>query len=70
LVSQFQIDLRWVQHHSPEFQKRWDRFARTAGGSWRMGETYVRVKGEWMYLYRAVDKAVKQSISTSAGSAM
>jgi len=27
--------------------------------SWRMDETYVRVKGEWMYLYRAVDKAGK-----------
>jgi transposase-like protein len=51
--------LRWVQHYSPEFQKRWNRFARTVGGSWRMDETYIRVKGEWMYLYRAVDKAGK-----------
>src|SRR5580704_9980001 len=49
--------LRWVQHYSPEFEKRWCRFARTVGGSWRMDETYIRVKGEWMYLYRAVDKA-------------
>lgn len=49
--------LRWVQHYSPEFQKRWQRFARTVGGSWRMDETYIRVKGAWMYLYRAVDKA-------------
>jgi transposase-like protein len=46
-----------VQHYTPEFQKRWHRFARTVGGSWRMDETYVRVKGTWMYLYRAVDKA-------------
>src|SRR5450631_3872128 len=51
--------LRWVQHYSPEFQKRWNRFARTVGGSWRMDETYIRVKGEWTYLYRAVDKAGK-----------
>ena len=49
--------LRWVQHYTPEFQKRWSRFARPVGGSWRMDETYIRVKGEWMYLYRAVDKA-------------
>jgi transposase-like protein len=49
--------MRWEQHYSPEFQKRWRRFARTVGGSWRMDETYVRVKGEWTYLYRAVDKA-------------
>jgi transposase-like protein len=48
--------LRWVQHYTPEFQKRWSRFARTVGGSWRCDETYIRVKGEWMYLYRAVDK--------------
>jgi transposase-like protein len=30
--------LRWVQHYTPEFEKRWRRFARTVGGSWRMGE--------------------------------
>ncbi len=51
--------LRWVRHYTPEFQKRWNRFARPVGGSWRMDETYIRVKGEWMYLYRAVDKAGK-----------
>ena len=51
--------LRWVPHYSPEFEKRWKRFARPVGGSWRMDETYVRVKGRWMYLYRAVDKTGK-----------
>src|SRR5207247_2130482 len=51
--------LRWVQHYTPEFEKRWKRFARPVGGSWRMDETYIRVKGEWMYLYRAVDKIGK-----------
>jgi transposase-like protein len=48
--------LRWVQHYTPEFVKRWQRYARPIGGSWRMDETYVKVRGEWMYLYRAVDK--------------
>ena len=48
--------LRWVQHYSPEFEKRWKRFARPVGGSWRMDETYVKVRGTWVYLYRAVDK--------------
>ena len=48
--------LRWVQHYTPEFHKRWHRFARTVGDSWRMDETYVRAKGRWTYLYRAVDK--------------
>jgi transposase-like protein len=51
--------LRWVQHYTPEFEKRWSRFGRTVGGSWRMDETYVKVRGEWVYLYRAVDKAGK-----------
>src|SRR5439155_17314751 len=51
--------LRWVEHYTPEFEKRWKRYARSVGGSWRMDETYIRVKGEWMYLYRAVDKAGK-----------
>ena len=49
--------LRWVQCNTPAFQKRWNRFAHTVGGSWRMDETYVRVKGAWTYLYRAVDKS-------------
>src|SRR5580700_5332645 len=51
--------LRWVQRYLPEFEKRWSRFARPVGGSWRMDETYIKVRGEWVYLYRAVDKAGK-----------
>ena len=47
--------LRWVQHYSPEFEKRWKRYVRSVGGSWRMDETYVKVRGEGVYLYRAVD---------------
>ena len=49
--------LRWVQRYLPEFEKRWRRYARTVGGSWRMDETYIKVSGQWVYLYRAVDKA-------------
>src|SRR6516165_7631170 len=49
--------LRWVQHYLPEFEKRWSRYARPVGGSWRMDETYIKVRGSWAYLYRAVDKA-------------
>ena len=51
--------LRWVQHYTPEFEKLWNRYARSVGRSWRCDETYIKVKGEWMYLYRAVDKAGK-----------
>ena len=49
--------LRWVQHYTPEFEQRWRRYARPVGGSWRCDETYIKVKGTWMYLYRAVDQS-------------
>ena len=49
--------LQWVQRYLPEFEKRWRRYARSVGGSWRMDETYIKVHGQWVYLYRAVDKA-------------
>ena len=51
--------MRWVQRYVPEFEKRWNRFARPAGRSWRVDETYVKIKGRWTYLYRAVDKEGK-----------
>ena len=49
--------LRWVRRYAPEFVKRWNRFGRTAGRSWRVDETYIKERGHWTYLYRAVDKA-------------
>jgi transposase-like protein len=51
--------MRWIQRYVPEFEKRWNRFACRAGASWRVDETYVKIKGRWTYLYRAVDKEGK-----------
>jgi transposase-like protein len=48
--------MRWVLRYVPEYEKRWARFARPAGNSWRMDETAVSVRGGPHYLYRAVDK--------------
>jgi transposase-like protein len=51
--------IRWIRRFAPEFEKRWNHFARPAGRSWRVDETYVKIKGCWTYLYRAVDKEGK-----------
>jgi transposase-like protein len=52
-------DSAMVQHYTLEFEKRWKTVPRPVGASWRMDETYVKVRSEWAYLYRAVDKAGK-----------
>jgi hypothetical protein len=51
--------LRCVLHYVPEFEKRWNRYARRVNSSWRVDETAVPVRGGRHYLYRAVDKRGK-----------
>src|ERR687890_1142870 len=48
---------RWIQAYAPELEKRIRPHLRMTNGSWRVDETYIRIKGEWVYLYRAVDAA-------------
>jgi transposase-like protein len=47
---------RWVIKYSPQLEEAFHRRKRPVWVSWRMDETYIKVKGEWKYLYRAVDK--------------
>lgn len=48
---------RWVIYYSPQLEETFrKRYKRPVGISWRMDETYIKVKGQWVYLYRAVDK--------------
>jgi len=47
---------RWVIKYSPQLEEAFHRRKRSVWVSWRMDETYIKVKGEWKYLYRAVDK--------------
>jgi transposase, IS6 family len=46
---------RWIQAYATELEKRTRPHLRMSNGSWRVDETYIRVKGRWTYLYRAVD---------------
>ncbi|MBB4000275.1 IS6 family transposase [Aureimonas pseudogalii] len=45
---------RWVQHYAPELDRRVQWCRNRNSGSWYVDETYVKVRGEWMYLYRAI----------------
>jgi putative transposase len=47
---------RWVITYSPSLEEAFHRRKRPVWLSWRMDETYIRVKGQWTYFYRAVDK--------------
>jgi putative transposase len=47
---------RWVVKYSPQLEEAFHRHKRPVWVSWRMDETYIKVKGEWKYLYRAIDK--------------
>ena len=50
---------RWAVRFPPLIEKMARKHKRPVGGSWRMDETYIKVKGVWKYLYRAVDKQGK-----------
>jgi transposase-like protein len=52
--------MRWVQCFVPEFERRWRQFARPAGQSWRVDETYVKIRGVWTCLYSAVDSTYQR----------
>ena len=62
--------LRWVIRYAETCEKRWGRFQRPVDGSWRVDETFIKVRGQWMYLYRAVDgqgNAVEFFLSRTRG---
>jgi transposase-like protein len=48
-----------LQDFAPEFARRWNHFVRQSGNSWRVDETYIKIRGVWTFLYRAVDREGK-----------
>ncbi|GFZ82615.1 IS6 family transposase [Paenibacillus marchantiophytorum] len=51
--------MRWVHEFGPEIDKRILPFLKPTNDSWRTDETYIKVKGQWKYLYRVVDSMGK-----------
>ncbi|NOW48005.1 transposase-like protein [Novosphingobium sp. SG751A] len=47
---------RWMLRYAPKLLTSFNRRKRPVAGQWHMDETYIKVKGQWMYLYRAIDK--------------
>ncbi len=56
----FEVDYstiqRWVVHYTPQLEKAFHQKKKRPGDRWRLDETYIKIKGQWKYFYRAVDK--------------
>src|SRR6202035_1547734 len=46
---------RWVQRSAPELERRCRPHVKPTTDSWRVDETYIKIKKQWVYLYRAID---------------
>jgi transposase-like protein len=61
---------RWVVRYSPELLERFSRRKCSVSRKWHVDETYIKVRGRWMYCPRAIAKSVTRSNSGSARGAI
>jgi len=47
---------RWVVYYAPKLEQKFHKTKKRPGDRWRLDESYIKVKGSWVYYYRAVDK--------------
>jgi len=47
--------MRWIHEYSPEINQRIRKYLKPSTDSYRLDETYLKIKGDWYYLYRAID---------------
>lgn len=53
--------MRWLHQYDPELDKKIRRHLKQGNDSWRVDETYIKVKGQWMYLYRRAKRRKKDA---------
>jgi transposase-like protein len=57
---------RWIQHYAPQLEQRVRAQLKQTNDSWRVDETYIKIRGTWIYLYRAVEVSATPWSSCSA----
>ena len=57
---------RWVVRFSAKLLERFNRRKRAVTGKWHVDETYIKVRGQWMYLYRAIDSVGDTALNSLA----